>query len=114
MTRTKSLGSHRLRRCTDVLYIPSSALPVDDRHVISCGESRRTQSDLPWERPVHGDRDVARGAAMRNIEGRDRAEADRSAESGERGTRLDVPAKHRPVAAGVGLEEVRQLARERG
>src|ERR1022692_2111472 len=90
MTRTRSWGSHRLRRCTDVLYIPSSALSVDDRHVISCAESRRTKSDLPGEHPVHGYRDVACAAALGNVDGRDRAEADRTAKSRERDTRQHV------------------------
>src|SRR5882757_5295159 len=79
VTRTWSLGSHRLRRCTDVLYIPSCALLVDDRHVVSCRESRRPRSDLAGKGPVHGDRDVACRPALRNLERGDAAKADRTA-----------------------------------
>ena len=32
----------QLRRCTDALYIPSSAAGVDDRHVVGCRERGRT------------------------------------------------------------------------
>src|ERR1700678_1909170 len=53
MTRTRPLGSHRLRRCTDVLYIPSSAVPVDDRHVVGYGESRSAQPGPVCETVLH-------------------------------------------------------------
>jgi hypothetical protein len=94
MTRSRSLRTHRLRRCTDVLYIPSCALPVDDRHVTSCRESRHTAPDLPGSHQSGGHRSVARRLAQHEVRGR----------------RL---ARHRPVAAGASLSEGGQPAGKR-
>src|ERR1700756_981264 len=114
MTRTWwSLGSHRKRRCTDVLYIPFFTLLVDDRHVVSCHEARCSRPGLLGKRPVHGHRDVACRPALRNLERSDAAKADRTAKSADRGPRREVPGKCRLVTAGERLEEARKLARKR-
>src|SRR6516165_8507677 len=113
MTRTKSLGSHRLRRCTDLFYIPSSALLVDHRHVVSLDKGGDTRPDLPWEYPVDGDRYVACRAAVRDGEARDRAVIDSSAEPGQCDARREVTVQHCLIAARIGLEERRQLTGQR-
>jgi hypothetical protein len=86
MARSKSLRTHRLRRCTDVLYIPSCALPVDDRHVTSCRESRHTAPDLLGRHLPGGHRSVAPRPALSEAPAR-------------------RPARHRGVAAGASLRE---------
>src|SRR5262245_11180826 len=111
MTRTGSLGSHRLRRCTDLLYIPFTALLIDYRHIVSCGELRRTRFVLARKPPVDGHRDVACRASRRDRDARYRAEGDRATESGERDPRRQVSVQGRLVAARVRLEEGRQLTR---
>src|SRR6185437_15685 len=112
MTRTWSWGSHRLRRCTDVLYIPSSALLVDDRHIIGCAQAWCTRADLARNGPVDAYGDVARGPARRNLQRGNAVKADRAAQPAQRGSRYQVPAERRLVAARERLEEARQLARE--
>src|SRR5215472_14367062 len=111
MTRTGSLGSHRLRRCTDLLYIPFSALLIDDRHFVSCGELSRSRYFLAREPPIDGHRDVACVAASGNRDIRYRGESDRAAEAGERNPRCEVAVQGRLVAARVRLEKGWQLAR---
>src|SRR6516165_9971257 len=113
MTRTKSLGSHRLRRCTDLFYIPSSALLVDHRHVVTLHKGGDTRPDLPWKCPVDGDRYVACRAAVRHGDARDRTVIDRSAEPGQCDARREVTVQHCLIATRVRLEERRQLAGQR-
>src|SRR5215469_13235547 len=113
MTRTRSLGSHRLRRCTDLLYIPSSALLVDHRHVVSLDKGGDTCPDLLWKHPVDGDRYVACRAAVWHGDARDRVVIDHSAEPGQRDARREVTVQHCLVATRVRLEERRQLPGQR-
>jgi hypothetical protein len=100
MTRTRSLGSHRQRRCTDVLYIPSSALLVDDRHVTTCRQSRRHPvSDPPGSDQAHSHRDVACRPALRNQKQGGAVSADRTAKPGDRRSGCEIPASHRLATA---------------
>src|SRR5215831_17265774 len=109
MARTRSWGSHRLRRCTDFLYIPFPALLIDDRHFVSCGELCRSLFVLARKPPVDGHGDVACCPAGGNRDARYRGESDGAAESGERDPRREVAVQGRLVAARVRLEEGRQL-----
>src|SRR5579875_1421852 len=111
MTRARSLGSHRLRRCTDLLYIPSSACLVDNRHVVSLGKLRHTLTDLARKHPVNSHRDVACRATARNGDVRDRTENDCAVESVKRSPRCEETIQRRLVATRVRLEECRQLTR---
>src|SRR5690348_3116441 len=99
MARTGSWGSRRLRRCTDLLYIPFSALLIDDRHIVSCGELRRSRFVLARKPPIDGYRNVACRAADGDRDARYRAESDGTAESGERDPRREVAVQGRLVAA---------------
>jgi hypothetical protein len=100
MTRTRSLGSHRLRGCTDVLCIPSSALLGYDRHVTTCRQSRYPGSDLPGRGQTRGQREVACRPTLRNLKRSDEVSADRTAKLADHRSRCETPAGHRLATAG--------------
>jgi hypothetical protein len=98
MTRTRSLGSHRQRRCTDVLCIPFSALLVDDRHVTTCRVSRHPGSDLAWSGRAHSHRDVPCRPASRILRRGDAFSAGHTAAPADHRSRCEIPPGRRLAA----------------
>jgi hypothetical protein len=98
MTRARSWGSHRLRRCTDVPCIPCRALPVEDRHVTSCRASRPVRSHRPGKRPARGRRDAACRPGRRDASRARRPGARRTAQPAGQSPRREGPARRRLTA----------------
>src|SRR5215472_2871428 len=107
-----------LGRRGDAAHVPGPVLPHNCERISHLEPGRRLpclapRRWLPGDTPHDGSNNIADGPAGRHCDRRERAEGDRAAQAGHRGSRLEEPAERVLVPAGVSLEEVGKLRRQR-